>query len=109
MSFLFKPKKKISDRIPLVLNYYNDGTLFIPSMNQKEVFNSLKQSKMKEIELLDYSIRNLQTQLIVLKKLKNETCTNIENTKRELIDSVKREINPDILCSICFEIELMLF
>ena len=103
MSFLFKPKKKISDRIPLVLNYYNDGTLFIPSMNQKDVFNSLKQSKMKEIELLDYSIRNLQTQLLVLKKLTSETCNNIENTKRELIDSVKREINPDILCSICFD------
>ena len=50
-------KRKISDRIPLVLNYYNDGTLFIPSMNQKDVFNFLKQSKMKEIELLDYSIR----------------------------------------------------
>ena len=35
--------------------------------------------------------------------MKSETCNNIENTKKELIDSVKREINPDILCSICFD------
>jgi hypothetical protein len=103
MSFLFKSNKKISDKQPLMLNYYEDGTLYIPNKTQNEIVKSIKYSKIKEIELLNYSINNLQTQLLVLKKMKGETTQNIENSKRELINSIKKEINPDLLCSICFE------
>ena len=103
MSFIFSSKKKISDKTPLLLNYYDDGTLFIPSSKQGEILKSIKQSKIKEIELLNYSINNLQTQLLVLKKLEGDTTKNIEDTKRELIQSIKCDINPDLLCSICFE------
>ena len=103
MSFIFNSKKKISDKTPLLLNYYEDGTLYIPSSKQREILNSIKQSKIKEIELLNYSINNLQTQLLILKKLEGDTSKNIEETKRELIQSIKRDINPEILCSICFE------
>ena len=61
MSFIFGSKKKISDNPPLQLNYYNDGSLYIPSSKQGEILKSIKQSKIKEIELLNYSINNLQT------------------------------------------------
>tara|TARA_S200000501_G_C20811270_1_gene738492 strand:- start:449 stop:883 length:435 start_codon:yes stop_codon:yes gene_type:complete len=103
MSFLFKTKKKISDKPPLTINYYDDGTLYIPNNTQNEIVRSIKSSKLKEIELLNYSINNLQTQLLVLKKMKGDASNNIENSKRELIESIKKEINPDLLCSICFE------
>ena len=103
MSFIFGSKKKISDNPPLQLNYYDDGSLYIPSSKQGEILKSIKQSKIKEIELLNYSINNLQTQLLVLKKLEGDTSKNIENTKRELVQSIKRDINPELLCSICFE------
>lgn len=103
MSFIFNSKKRISDKTPLLLNYYEDGTLYIPSSKQREILKSIKQSKIKEIELLNYSINNLQTQLLILKKLEGDTSKNIEETKRELIQSIKRDINPEILCSICFE------
>ena len=103
MSFLFKTKKKISDKPPLTISYYNDGTLYIPTSTQNEIVKSIKSTKLKEIELLNYSINNLQTQLLVLKKMKGDVTQNIENSKRELIESIKKEINPDLLCSICFE------
>lgn len=103
MSFIFTSKKKISGKAPLLLNYYDDGSLYIPSFKQNEIIKSIRKSKIKEIELLNYSINNLQTQLLVLKKLERDTSKNIEETKGELIQSIKRDINPDLLCPICFE------
>ena len=103
MSFLFNSKKRLSNNLPLQLNYYNDGTLYIPSKKQKEILSSIKSTKLKEIELLDYSINNLQTQLLILKKIQSENINNIEKSKKELIESIKREVNPDLLCSICFD------
>ncbi len=103
MSFFRRTNKQISEQPPLQLNYYDDGSLYINKKDQKEILGSIKNSKLKEIELLDYSINNLQSQLLILRKIKDENTSNIENSKRELIDSIKREINPDLLCSICFE------
>ena len=101
---MFKPKKEFHiAKKPLQIEYFNDGSLYLPKKVQNEIINSIKQSKLKEIELLDFSINNLQTQLLIIKKMKEEEIGNIENTKRELIHTLKKEINPEILCSICFE------
>ena len=35
--------------------------------------------------------------------MKGEEEQQIESTKLQLIDSIKREINPDLLCQICYE------
>ena len=105
MNYLFKRGKKELDLVkePLTLSYYNDGTLYINKKDQKEIISSIKASKLKEIELLNYSINNLQTQLLIIQKMASEKTNNIENSKKEMIANLKKEINPDLLCSICFE------
>lgn len=98
-----KQKEKDSNKPPLVLEYFKDGTVIIPKKNHNEIATSLKNSKMKEIELLDYSINNLKTQLLIVQKMMTDKMNNIEQSKREMINNLKREVNPDLLCQICFE------
>ena len=78
--FTFKRKKKEVDTAtePLLLNYYNDGTLFIPKNIEKVIISSIKQSKLNEIELLDYSIKNISTKLVIMKKMLSDNENNLE-------------------------------
>ena len=58
---MFKFKKKVIDtgRIPLVLNYYDDGNLIISKKDEKIIIDSIKMRKLKEIELLNFSINKI--------------------------------------------------
>ena len=104
MAFIRKKKPKVSSKLsPLELNYYEDGTLIIPKKTEKLIKESIKQSKLKELELLDYSIRNLQNQYLVMNKLLTESSNSFEQNKQNYIESIKREINPELLCQICYE------
>ena len=104
MNTLFKKKKELDTiKHPLILNYFNDGTLLINKSDQKEILKSIKDSKLKEIELLNYSINNLQSQLLIIQKMVSDKTIDIENSKKEMINNLKRKINPDLLCSICYE------
>lgn len=105
MNNLFKRSKKEIDLVksPLKLSYYSDGSLLINKKDQNEIISSIKASKLKEIELLNYSINNLQTQLLIIQKMVSDKTNDIENSKQEMIANLKKEINPDLLCSICFE------
>jgi hypothetical protein len=101
---MFNRKKEMNKtKPPLNLEYYNDETLFIPKKYYNDILSSIKNSKLKEIALLDYSITNLKTQLLIVQKMMSEKTNDIENSKKEMIDMLKREINPDLLCQICFE------
>ena len=102
--FTFKRKKKVdTTKEPLLLNYYNDGTLIIPKKKEKEIISSIKQSKLNEIGLLDYSIKNISTKLVIMKKMLSDNENNLENSRKEFVEQIKREINPDLLCQICFD------
>lgn len=105
MAFIkIKKKPKVSNELsPLELNYYEDGTLIIPKKTEKLIKESIKQSKLKELELLDYSIRNLQNQYLIMNKLLTESSQSFEQNKQNYIESIKREINPELLCQICYE------
>ena len=103
--FTFKRKKKEVDTTtePLLLNYYNDWTLFIPKKKEKVIISSIKQSKLNEIGLLDYSIKNISTKLVIMKKMLSDNESNLENSRKEFVEQIKREVNPDLLCQICFD------
>tara|TARA_B110001469_G_C9635607_1_gene318668 strand:+ start:73 stop:507 length:435 start_codon:yes stop_codon:yes gene_type:complete len=103
--FTFKRKKKEVDttKEPLLLHYYNDGTLIIPKKKKKELISSIKQSKLNEIGLLDYSIKNISTKLVIMKKMLSDNENNLENSRKEFVEQIKREVNPDLLCQICFD------
>jgi hypothetical protein len=88
---------------PIILNYTDNGNLLISKSTQKTILKSIKSQKLKEIELLDYSISNLQSQIIILRKMIEDQGSILENEKQQLIKSIKQDINPDILCQICFE------
>lgn len=102
---MFKTKKKVIDtsKQSIELKFYDDGTLLIPKSAEKVIINSFKKSKLKEIELLNYSITNLMSQIAITKKMIDDNISNFENSKKDYIEKLKREINPDLLCSICFE------
>jgi len=102
---MFNTKKKTINlhKKHIKLKYYEDGSLMVPKKKYNEILDSIKSSKLKEIELLDYSINNLNTQLLIVQKMMTGKTEQLENSKREMITSLKREINPDLLCPICFE------
>lgn len=102
---MFKSKKKIVDinRPPLVLNYYDDGKLVMSKKDEKLVIDSIKMRKLKEIELLNFSINNLSIQNTIIDKMITDKNQMLETTKRNYIESLNRNINPDLLCQICFE------
>jgi|TARA_B110000285_G_C14751404_1_gene435353 hypothetical protein len=103
--FTFKRKKKEVDTAtePLLLNYYNDGSLFIPKKIENVLISSIKQSKINEIKLLDYSINNISTKLVIMKKMLSDNENNLENSRKQFVEQIKREVNPDLLCQICFD------
>ena len=98
-----KQKQKQKHKPSIELNYTNNGALIISKSNQKAILNSIKSQKLKEIELLNYSITNLQSQIIILRKMIEDQGSILENEKQQLIKSIKHDINPDLLCPICFE------
>lgn len=100
---MFKKKKLKENNTQVILNYYEDNTLCIPKNMEKIIINSLKKNKIKELQLLEYSINNLSTQLSIIKKLLEDKQNSLENSRKELIYKIKKEVNPDLLCSICFD------
>jgi len=102
---MFKSKKKIVDinRSPLVLNYYDDGKLVMSKNDEKLIIDSIKMRKLKEIELLNFSINNLSIQNTIIDKIISEKNEMLETTKKNYIESLNKNINPDLLCQICFE------
>ena len=38
-----------------------------------------------------------------MNKLLTESSQNFEKNKQDYIESIKREINPELLCQICYE------
>ena len=101
---MFSSKKKIDlDKPRLEINYYKDGTLVINKALEKELIKSIKNKKLKEIELLNYSINNLSIQNTILDKMISEKHSMLESTKREFIDNLNRNVNPELLCQICFD------
>lgn len=101
---MFKKKKVIdTSKQSIELKFYDDGTLLIPKSAEKIIINTFKKSKLKEIELLNYSIINLMSQIAITKKMIDDNISNFENSKKNYAEKLRREINPDLLCSICFE------
>ena len=100
---MFKSKKVDLDQSPLMLNYYADGSLIIPKKMESLIKKSLKKRKLKEIELLNYSINNLSIQNTIIDKMISEKKEMLETTKQLFIENLNRNVNPDLLCGICFE------
>ena len=84
------------------MEYLKDETLYISKKNEKEIIKALKRKRLMEIELLDYSINNLSTQLILINKMVKDKVNSLDNRRKEYIEKIKKEINPDLLCQICF-------
>lgn len=100
---MLKRKKLDKTKSAMHLNYLESGELFINNSQKKKILSTLKSSKLKEIEILDYSIKNLQSQLIILRKMIEDKESILVKEKQQLVNSIKQDINPDILCQICFE------
>ena len=47
----------------------------IPKYKEKEILKNIKQSRLKELELLDYSIKNISTQQILVNKTLTDSNT----------------------------------
>ena len=101
---MFKYRKKLdNNKEPLQLHFYEDGRIFIPKDKEMLIISSIKRSRIKEIELLNYSIKNLASQISITKKMIDDNINNFEISKRDYITKLKKDINPDLLCPICFD------
>ena len=99
LSCFCKKKKKDTS---LTLYYNDNNALDISGENERIIISNIKKSKLNTIELLDYSITNIETKLSIVKKEINEHIKILEGTKNKVSKKLTEEIASEYLCPICF-------
>ena len=90
------------------LKVINDKIINI-NKNRKNIDKQFKIIKLKEIESLDFIIKNLNNQILILNKKYNDRNNELFVIKNNYLEHLKKNINPEFLCNICFENRINLF
>ena len=85
------------------LDVFDNDQITINRKDRAVILKNIKSDYLNEIQALIYSIDNLTTQLLMLRKQKEECYKKMEQERTNYIEKIKREINPDFLCNICFD------
>jgi hypothetical protein len=77
---------------------------------EKQIYGILKNKHIKEINNLNFAIKNINnTYLIEMKKLdellkiKNNIGIYLKINEKKYLEELKKQVNPDFLCNICYE------
>ena len=93
--------KKNTQGKSIILYYDDNNELNIPYDDERIIINNIKKTKVHTLELLDYSIKNIETKLSTIKKNINELNKILEGTKNKVFKQIREEIAADYNCPIC--------
>ena len=103
-------KKKVEEDELEVLTFLENKFSKINKKLEKKIFGVLKNKYIKEINSLNYAKEIVSNNYIIEKKnldnlikIKNNLTTYIKMNENNYIDNLKKIINPDLLCNICYE------
>lgn len=114
--FNYKSKynsKSISEKIEKeleVLEFLENKFSKLDSNTEEKIYGVMKNKHIKEINNLNFAIESLKSNYSIEKKkldellkIKNNLNLFLKENESNYISNIKKEINPDLLCNICYE------
>lgn len=112
MNKLFNSKSK-SEKIEKeleVLEFLEKKFSKLDSNTEKKIYGVMKNKHIKEINHLNFAIESLKSNYAIEKKkldellnIKNDLTLFLRENESNYINNIKKQINPDLLCNICYE------
>jgi hypothetical protein len=82
----------------------------IDSNIEKKIYGVLKKKRINELNNLNFAIESLKSNYAIEKKnldellkIKKNLTLFLKQNESDYISNIKKQINPDLLCNICYE------
>ena len=103
--------KKKDDKSELeILTFLENKFSKIDNKLEKQIYCIFKNKHIRELNDLNFAIENIKNNYLIEKKnleelvkIKNNIGNFIKNNEKIYIEKLKKKINPDYLCNICYE------
>ena len=93
-----------------ILEFLENKFSNIDNKLEKQITGVLKNKYVKELNYLNFAIENLKNSYLIEKKkidelllIKNNIGKFIKSNETNYINNLKKKINPDFLCNICYD------
>ena len=103
-------KKKNNETELEILTFLENKFSNIDDKLKKQIFGILKNEQIKQLNNLNYAIENINNtysiekkKLDELLKIKNNFGSYLKLVESNYVNKIKKEVNPDLLCNICYE------
>ena len=107
-SFSFK-KKNIQEELEL-LDFFENKIKKMDTSTRDKIFGVLKNEQLKELNHINYAIENLKTTYSIERRnmeklytVKDNIHKYLQGEKHKYIDHLKKDVNPELQCQICYE------
>jgi hypothetical protein len=102
-------KKNVEKELELV-EFFENKIKKMDSDTKNKLFGILKNEQLKELESINYAIETLKTNYSIehrnIEKLfavKENIHKYLENTKKQYLEKLEKDVNPELQCQICYE------
>ena len=103
-------KKRDHEEELEILTFLENKFTNIDANLEQKIYGVLKNKYIKELNSLNFAIENMQNNYLIEKKkldklikIKNNVGSYIKFNENNYINELKKKINPDFLCNICYE------
>ncbi len=102
-------KKNVKEELEL-LEYFENKIKKMDSNTKNKLFGILKNEQLKQIEHINYAIQTIKTNYSIERKnieklyeIKENIHKYLENEREQYLEKLKKDINPELQCQICYE------
>jgi hypothetical protein len=102
-------KKNVEEELEL-LEYFENKIKKMDSNTKNKLFGILKNDQLKQIEHINYAIQTIKTNYSIERKnidklyaIKENIHKYLENAKKQYLDKLEKDVNPELQCQICYE------
>ena len=103
-------KNKNNENELEILDFLENKFINIDSKLEQKIAGVLKNKHIKELNNINFAIENVKNTYLIEKKkldellkIKNNLGTYLKSNEDKFKDDIKKQINPDFLCNICYE------
>lgn len=103
-------KSKNNENELEILNFLENKLTNIDSKLEKQIAGVLKNKHVKELRNINFALENVKNTYLIEKKkleellkIKNNMGSYLKSNEDKYKDDIKKQINPDFLCNICYE------
>ena len=107
-SFSLK-KKNVKEELEL-LDFFENKIKKMDTNTKDKIYGVLKNEQLKELNNINYAIENLKTSYSIERRnidklyaVKDNIHKYLQVEKQKYIENLKKDVNPDLQCQICYE------